>query len=199
MLSWCSEVTVVLRCLSEANTLPVPQSPAWVGFCWGRAQQRVANSLFGFFFSHCSWHSQEVTAWAFTMGIVVETSEGCNPWHDTISQLQMNIHPSIFFPNKPLSWSLPYMLFVNTTPPPIHTGLWGFLSLPKVNQPQAARGATEGRCDTAVHAAKCRNKIINILISCPDISQIILDFIANVNRFVFNSPNCLLIESRCRP
>lgn len=45
---------------------------------------------------------------------------------------------------------------------------------------------------------KRNKKIVNVLISCPDISQIILDFIANVNRFVFNSLNCLLIESRCR-
>lgn len=173
------------------------------GFCGGRAggisPPKGCKQPFLVFFCHCFWHSQEVPAWAFTMGIVVETSEGRNPRRDIISQLQTNIHHFSFFSKKPLSSSLPDMLFVNTTPPPIHSSLWGFLSLPGVNQPGAVRGAAEGRCHTAAHTTKYRNKIINILISCPDISQIILDFIANVNRFVFNSPNCLLIESRCRP
>lgn len=187
-----------------ANSLPVPWSPAWVGFCGGRAggisPEKGCKQPFLGLFSHCFWCSQEVTGWAFTMGIVVETSEGCNPWHGIISQLQMNIHPPFFFfPKKPLSSGLPYTLFVSTTSPPTQSSLWGFLSLPEVYQSCAVRRAAEGRCDTTVHATKYRNKIINILISCPDISQIILDFIANVNRFVFNSPNCLLIESRCRP
>lgn len=89
-----------------ANSLPVPWSPAWVGFCLGRAggisPAKGCKRPFLGLFSHCFWCSQEVTGWAFTMGIVVETSEGCNPWHGIISQLQMNIHPLFFFSKEAL-------------------------------------------------------------------------------------------------
>lgn len=72
---------------------------------------KVCKQSFGDLFGHCLWLLQEAEEWAFTMGIVVETSECCNPWQDIISQLRMN-NNLLFFAKKSSSPHLPYILFV---------------------------------------------------------------------------------------
>lgn len=94
MLIWNSEITVFLRCLMQGACSGSKQLPCTMVTClcwlllrenWGQNRSTRASPVkscrqsFLDLFGHCFWLSQDTADGAFTMGIVVETSEYCNP------------------------------------------------------------------------------------------------------------------------